>query len=521
MKFSSATLALVPLTSATQLVWPSKWDEMEDLYTMQYGYKKRGFTDGQHNSAEWIRTAFHDAVTHDAQAGTGGIDASIFWELKRPENGGIAFNNTFNFFSGFHNSRASASDLIALGVVTATGVCNGPKIPFRAGRVDLMKAGPAGVPEPHTNLDETLKAFTKSGFSKQDMVALVACGHAVGGVHHVDHPDVTGISVDAGNYTSVPFQEDNSRFHNGVVTEFLSNKTKNPLVVAKNNTLNSDKRIFNADLSVMKKLSTKAGFDSTCAAVFERMIDTVPKSVRLTSPLEPYDVKPHIEEISLNSDGDINFKGSVRLRLTNTTRDIMDLEVNLVYVGRNGKGKVIVPTKFPMSQGGMTSSGLGENFQSFEFDTVIKGKTGISKFWIQEIVPSTKASKSHNNQNTGGYKVQDTILYQLQQSCHELDKFVDGMGPMTIKAMIPQGRASDPLNLKITRKVPRPDVLVPELKVESIKFKPTGKKLNGYVEFQVKTKGGDGTYFDIALGGKKPVTLDYVSAFSMPHTCSP
>jgi hypothetical protein len=47
----AAVMAAAPLARAAQLVWPSKWDEMEDLMTMQGGYEKRGFLDGEYTVA--------------------------------------------------------------------------------------------------------------------------------------------------------------------------------------------------------------------------------------------------------------------------------------------------------------------------------------------------------------------------------------------------------------------------------------------------------------------------------------
>lgn len=35
----------------------------------------------RNSPAEWLRTAFHDAASHDAAAGTGGIDGSIQYEV--------------------------------------------------------------------------------------------------------------------------------------------------------------------------------------------------------------------------------------------------------------------------------------------------------------------------------------------------------------------------------------------------------------------------------------------------------
>ncbi|KAH7173420.1 heme peroxidase [Fusarium flagelliforme] len=517
MKGTTVALALAPLAAAKQLVWPSKYDYVEDLQNNLGGYNKRGFMDaiiscdfgngkdGQQNSAEWIRTAFHDAVTHDKAAGTGGIDASIFWELARTENKGDAFLNTFGFFSGYHNQRGSVSDLIALGTVIATGGCGGPQVPFRAGRVDAYKAGPAGVPETHTNLKDTFARFTKAGFTKEDMTALVACGHAVGGVHHVDHPEITGHEVSADNYTSVPFQTNFRSFNNGVATEYLSGKTKNPLIVAKNATLRSDKRIFDNDKATMKKLATKEGFNKICPEVFARMIDTVPKSVKLTEVIDPYEVKPYINDMSLDSKGKIHFAGAIRLLITKEeTLKLDEISAKLIYVGRDGK-KVTLPLKQAIWQGGRTL-GTYHDFVNYEFDTTIDTKNGITKFWVQ--VTKKNAVKTYDNQGTGGYPVDDTVLYQQQQSCIQWSKLP--AAPMKINAFIRDGRAKDPLTLTIGQKVPIKGVEVPQIKNESARFKATGKKSSGYTAFQAEIKVVDQTsYFDIVLGGKTPAGVEF------------
>jgi hypothetical protein len=363
-------------------------------------------------------------------------------------------------------------------------------------------------------LKDTFAAFQKAGFTKEEMTAMVACGHALGGVHSVDFPDVTGIKSDPNNDTSVPFQKDVSEFHNGVVTEYLDGTTKNPLVVAKNNTLNSDKRIFDNDRATMKKLATKQGFNTMCADVFARMIDTVPKSVQLSDVISAYDVKPYITELSLDSKGKISFKGAIRLLTTNKVRDGDDLTVQLVYMGRNGK-KVTVPTTKAMWLGG-SSFGSGQTFVNFEFDTSIDAKNGITKFWIKETKKSTKVSKSHNNQNTGGYKVDDTVLYQVQQSCVVSEKLP--RAPMTINAMVRDSRAKDPLTLKLVQKIPLQGTLVPKLQTEITNFKATGKKLNGFTAFKAQTKLFDqNSRFDIALGGSPASGVQFQATLPLPN----
>ncbi|KAI9148713.1 WSC domain-containing protein [Paramyrothecium foliicola] len=518
---ATAAIVLAPLT-ASQLVWPSEWDELEEIYTMQSGYNRRGFIDavnpcsfgtfvkGRHNAAEWIRTAFHDMATHDAEMGTGGLDASIFFELDRPENAGSAFENTFGFFSGYHTIRTSASDLIALGVIAASAMCDGPPIKLRAGRKDADRAGVAGVPEPQTDLHTTLATFNKAGFSQEDMITMVACGHALGGVHSVNFPDIVEIPADPENDTSVPFQQDNSRFHNGVITEFLGNTTKNPLVVASNDTMNSDKRIFESDnRKTMRQLADPATFKTMCGDVFSRMIDTVPGHISLTDVIEPYDVKPSISELSVNDNGDLNFRGLVRLRTTRGLRNATDVNVTLRYVDRNGNGETVVPVPQVKFQGGSTTGLNGENFVNYEFNTTIKGESGISKFWIDEMIVSTNKSVTHDNIGTGGYPVQDFVLHQLPQSCR--GNFIDGKFPSTIAAMVRKERVTGPITLTMIQEVPRQGVVVPELRPEIVEFKATGESNNGWLAYEahVDILRNAFTTFDIAVKGEKPVTLEF------------
>lgn len=478
------------------------------------------FVKGRQNSAEWIRTAFHDMVTHDAKAGTGGLDASIFFELDRPENIGSAFNNTFGFFSGYHNVRATASDLIALGVVTATGACGGPQVQLRGGRRDASEAGPAGVPEPQTDLDTTLATFENAGFSQRDMIAMVACGHALGGVHSVDFPDLVEIPADPENDTSVPFQSDNSQFHNGIITEFLANSTSNPLVVASNDTLNSDKRIFESDgRKTMKELMDGDSFKNMCGDIFTRMIDTVPTDVVLTDVIEPYDVKPTIEELSLNDDGDLVFRGDIRLRTTKGIRDPDDIALKLTYSDRNGDcKKSVIHAQRATFQGGITSGIHGESFITFTFDSIINGQTGIRSFMIHETVVSTNKTVIHDNQGTGGYPVQDTVLHQLSESCQ--GPYQDGKFPVTVTAMVREERATGLMRLDIVHRQPRQGVIVPELKVESVDFVPAGNKGNKWVQYRAETTILDSTTFDIVLGEDKAIVIPFLKTSAFPNTCS-
>ena len=138
-------------------------------------------------------------MTADVAAGTGGIDASIGFETDRPENVGVAFNDSLFVFSIFISAKLSSrfrfsrlkfeklakhgtvADLIAVGTAMAVGTCGGAPISLRGGRIDATVAGPSGVCQPETDLPTTLASFSGAGFNQADTIALTACGHTLGG----------------------------------------------------------------------------------------------------------------------------------------------------------------------------------------------------------------------------------------------------------------------------------------------------------------------------------------------------
>lgn len=485
---------------------------------------------GRQNSAEWIRAAFHDMATHDADAGTGGLDASIFFELDRPENIGDAFNNTFGFFSGFYSARASASDLLAMSAVVASFSCNGLKIPFRAGRIDAEEAGPSGVPEPNTDLNTTQQAFTKAGFSTEDMIAMVACGHSLGGVHSTDFPEIVGVEADPNNDTVAHFDTEFADFDNGVVTEYLDGTTKNPLVAGTNDTLNSDKRIFGADgNATMTKLADPATFAATCADIFTRMIDTVPASVKLTEPLEATDIKPYIEGLSLNADGKLEFSGRIRVRTTSGSgRDPQDLSVQLTYADREGNtsNSTVIPTMMATFQGGSSSGLYRESFKWFEFSTTLDAAAGISKFYIDVAKPSTGEKVTYDNAG-GGYPMGDVLLYQQPQSCLDVNTQADGKFSLSVVALVRKDKAPSAdggLTLDLVHKVARQGVIVPQLVTETVGFEATGEERGQWSVYKASAQieaDSWNTSFDIKLAGDEPAEVAFQKTVSLTeNTCT-
>ena len=80
------------------------------------------------------------------------------------------------------------ADTIALGAVLAVAACGGPIIPYSIGRIDATVAGPPTVPEPQQDLASHIASFQRQGFNQTEMIALVACGHTLGGVREEDFP---------------------------------------------------------------------------------------------------------------------------------------------------------------------------------------------------------------------------------------------------------------------------------------------------------------------------------------------
>jgi hypothetical protein len=52
----------------------------------------------------------------------------------------------------------------------------GPSIPFRGGRIDAAAPNAPGVPQPQEDLATHTATFKRQGFSKTEMIGLVACG---------------------------------------------------------------------------------------------------------------------------------------------------------------------------------------------------------------------------------------------------------------------------------------------------------------------------------------------------------
>ncbi|KAF6258420.1 heme peroxidase [Scenedesmus sp. NREL 46B-D3] len=87
-----------------------------------------------------LRLAYHDAATFSAAAGDGGPNASIQFELDRPENSGLKRGWKLIEQGTPAEGKLSNADLVALAGAHAVAVCGGPVMDVPVGRVDA--AGP-------------------------------------------------------------------------------------------------------------------------------------------------------------------------------------------------------------------------------------------------------------------------------------------------------------------------------------------------------------------------------------------
>lgn len=339
---------------------------------------------------------------------------------------------------------------------------------------------------------------------------MVACGHTMGGVHGKTFPEIT---EDNSETNVVHFDSTEATFDQKVATEYLDGTTQNPLVIAHNDTLNSDKRIFAADNNVtMKALaSDPKTFGSMCADIFARMIDTVPSTVALTEPLEPIPLKPSITSFALTNSTHVTLTGRIRLLTASDRYD--DERVTLTYTPRfapasNATLNTTILTT-PASYKTGTSHGIfGELFKWHDFSIALPTSTSIKSFNVAVTRVSTGKQTFYNNAGNG-YPLDDTVLYQDAQSCR-------AEGNTTIVAAARKNivNAGTPVLVKMARKVDKQGTIVPAFEMEEWKGE-IGEEVGDYV--LVTAKGtlqpvSFSTHFDVVAGKN---SVEYLNTIPM------
>ncbi|KAH8887407.1 heme peroxidase [Thozetella sp. PMI_491] len=503
--------------------WPASTDEIEEILYQLKGFRARLFSDtispcsneasgpGRQNAAEWLRVGFHDMSTANTFFGTGGLDASLQFELTNGENTGPGHNTTLQFLSNYLSTRASMADLIAAGVVASVRSCGGPVIPLRLGRVDATTSGSTGVPQPGNAAQIFVQQFDRMGFSVAEMIQVTACGHTLGGVHSTEFPEL--VPAGSGVNGEIALDSTDAVFDNKIVTEYLDNNTTNPLIrePSISQSKNSDFKVFSVDNNVtMQAMADTASFKSVCQTVLQKMIDTVPKGVTLTStPLAPYLLKPVDMQLTLNTGGStVLFTGYIRLRTTQIPIANVD-HIVLTWKDRYGGSTCgSVGTCSTTSTFSGTSTGFDDSFTFFPISTNIDTATGISSFTVVLYLKDGTTQSFDNNGN--GYPMSDAVILQKPQSC-----LLQGTGALTVTGLVRNDLASLPVNLNVTYLVPRNTRNgnpVPAIKTETLAM-TTGNCVGQYTFFSASyvitgglsynarldvTAGSYGDYFRVA-----------------------
>ncbi|KAJ7059636.1 heme peroxidase [Mycena amicta] len=363
-------------------------------------------------------------ATHDSTTGTGGLDASIVFELDRSQNVGVGILDSLGDFLFNPTEYVGMADVIAIGAINAVIGCGGPVIPFRGGRIDATEAGPATVPEPQQDLASLVVAKFAQGFNEAEMISLVACGHSLGGVRQVDFPLIVTEDVPTGVQTFAS----TLGFDNTVVKEYLDGSTDNVLVVGSNVTTRSDLRIFSSDGNVTMKrlippLASPDMFNQVCADLIGRMIDTVPSTVKLTKPIEPFDFKV-TQTLLFPQGGSLAFLATLRIIDTGINRT-----VTMFWRERTGKfcppAGCSVPsfqvttedTTFLATLKGVTA------FNLHSFNAAIDLATSISHFWVEVNDNDGSAPFFIDNHGTHYTIDQDVVLFDPRRSSFTIAGF--------------------------------------------------------------------------------------------------
>jgi hypothetical protein len=174
------------------------------------------------------------------------------------------------------------------------------------------------------------------GFDTPEMIAAVACGHTLGGVHAVNFPTIVIPGTAPDDFQRL---DGTDVYDSKVAADFVAGTTTNPLVVgpSQSNGRDSDRRIFIADGNVtITALADPAEFASRCATILQKMIEVIPSGTVLTDPIVPYDIKPTGMQLTLlEGGGEMLFAGEIRVRTTIRPASQIS-SVQLAYKDRTG-----------------------------------------------------------------------------------------------------------------------------------------------------------------------------------------
>lgn len=475
-------LVLAAAWGGADPTWPATTDELEEIMYQLRSFRARRFADrvtpcgnqasgpGRQTAAEWLRAAFHDMSTANRFFGTGGLDASIQYELNNSEHTGPGHRATIEAMAPFLSPRSSLADLLALGVYASVRSCGGPVVPFRAGRRDAASKGTVGVPQPQNSVLIFQQQFERLGFTNVEMIQLTACGHTLGHVHQPDFPELFPPDTEAG--AAVGLDATVTAFDNRIVTDYLDGSTTNPLVVGPSSRVDKDAdlKIFGSDgnQTVKAMAADRQYFQLVCKTVLQKMIDVVPSGVQLTNPLVPYAVKPVDMQLTLLQGGaSLLLTGYIRIRTTGLEAGAIR-GISILY--RNRQGGSYCPSgpctiQSTLMQG--TGHGFDDSFAFFPVRATLPAASGISSFRVA--IRRADGSTRLCDNNGQGYRLQDELFLQAPQSCLH-----PATGALTIVAAARNDAAADGVQARIWYLVPQAQSPVPQLKNLTLELVKTG-----------------------------------------------
>lgn len=181
-------------------------------------------------------------------------------------------------------------DIVALGAIVAVGSCGGPMIPFYHGRTEaLVEAGEGFVPDPAETTESHMEKFARMGFTRSEMISLVACGHTLGGVHAANHPTIT-------DNVYAPLDGTLAAFDNNIALDHVQGISKSPLGQPYDPAFperSSDTRLFSSDgnATISNMAVSNQNFNDACNHAISKLLNNaVPSSVVLSGPLVPFPV---------------------------------------------------------------------------------------------------------------------------------------------------------------------------------------------------------------------------------------
>ena len=453
---------------------------------------------------------------------TGGIDASLQFELGNGGHTGPGHAATLQFYANYLSPRSSMADLIAAGVYAAVRSCGGPAIPLRLGRVDATTGGGVGVPQPQNSIVTFRQQFDRMGFTPTEMIQVTACGHTLGGVHSAEFPDIA--PVGSGVNGQIGFDPTVSAFDNKVVTEYVDGTTTNPLVTGPSVQISrhSDFKVFNSDgnATVNTMISPEA-HRTICQTVLQKMIDVVPGGVVLTDPTVPYTIKPVDMQLTLATSGtSLLLTGFVRVHTTHIPVGTIQ-NVVFEWKDRSGGSACGSSSCSHISNLQGVSRGFDDTFGFFPLSVSVPMATGISSFIIKLNLKDGSSQAFDNNGNS--YSLVDGILLQKPQSC-----LLQGTGALSVTALVRNELLDFPVRMEVSYPMPRNatnDNPVPALNQEKVAMS-RGDCIGDYTFYSAQFTVPGGLSYNaritVSVGdGLSVLVDDFNQAGALGGTCSP